>query len=148
MAVIVQHLVGRPRASGSRFYPDFSGVVQSYNYSPLPPLGAEDGVAYVALGLGRTIMDGYRSLRFSPHHPHHLHQFPTVKDMLACSQREFLSLELERSAGELSYDHEPGLVWHGLDAAEADGTLPPVSSTYSPDNDCVYDGVSRPGTRL
>jgi CheY-like chemotaxis protein len=149
MAVIVQHLVGRPRGEdGRRYYPNFSGVAQSYNYYPVPPIAAEDGVAYVALGLGKTIMDGYRSLRFSPKHPHHLHQFSTVNDYLANSQREFLALDTRRSADDLGYEHEPNMTWLGLDAAEADRTLSPVGSTYSAENAAVYDGTSRPGTRL
>ncbi len=148
MAVIVQHLVGRLRGDGRRYYPSFSGVAQSYNYYPVPPITAEDGVAYVALGLGKTIMDGYRSLRFSPNHPHHLHQFSTVNDYLENSQREFLALDTQRSAGDLGYDHEPNMVWLGLDAAEEDQTLGPVGSTYSAENEGVYDGTSRPGVRL
>ncbi|MBI5242074.1 MAG: histidine kinase [Elusimicrobia bacterium] len=148
MAVIVQHLVGRPRGDGRRYYPGFSGVAQSYNYYPVPPIAAEDGVAYVALGLGKTIMDGYRSLRFSPNHPHHLHQFSTVNDHLSNSQREFLALDTARCAGDLEYDHEPNMTWLGLEAAEADGTLGPVGSTYSAENESVYDGTSRPGVRL
>ena len=148
MAVIVQHLVGRPRMGGRRYYPGISGMVQSYNYYPVPPLEAEDAVAAVALGLGKTIMDGYRSLRFSPRHPHHLHQFATVADTLNNSQRDFLALDLGPAAGELSYDHEPSMLRHGLDAAEEDATLWPVASTYSADNETVYDGISRPGARL
>ncbi|MBI5239425.1 MAG: histidine kinase [Elusimicrobia bacterium] len=148
MAVIVQHLVGRPRGGGGRYYPSFSGVVQSYNYYPVPPVLTEDGVAYVALGLGKTIMDGYRSLRFSPNHPHHLHQFSTTNDYLANSQKEFLAVDLAAAGGELGYDHEPSMGWLGLEAAEADGTLACVGSTYSAENECVYDGVSRPGVRL
>ncbi|MCX5794618.1 MAG: histidine kinase [Elusimicrobia bacterium] len=148
MAVIVQHLVGRPRGDGRRYYPSFSGVVQSYNYYPVPPIAADDGVAYVALGLGKTIMDGYRALRFSPNHPQHLHQFSKVADYLTNSQRDFLALDTGRSAADLGYDHEPGMVWHDLAAADADGTLGPLGSTYSAENDCVYDGTSRPGVRL
>ncbi|HAM36581.1 MAG TPA: histidine kinase [Elusimicrobia bacterium] len=148
MAVIVQHLVGRPRGGGKRYYPNFSGVVQSYNYYPVAPIRPEDGVAYVALGLGRTIMDGYRSLRFSPGHPHHLHQFSTVGDFLSNSQHEFLALDMRRPTADLQYDHEPSMVWWGLDAAEADGALWPVGSTFSPDNETVYDGISRPGIRV
>ncbi|MDD5629521.1 MAG: PEP/pyruvate-binding domain-containing protein, partial [Elusimicrobia bacterium] len=148
MAVIVQRLVGRPRGDGRRYYPSFSGVVQSYNYYPVPPIAAEDGVAYVALGLGKTIMDGYRSLRFSPSHPQHLHQFSRVEDYLGNSQREFLALDLGRSAADLEYDHEPGMVWHDLGAAASDGSLGPVGSVYSAENECVYDGTSRPGTPL
>jgi hypothetical protein len=148
MAVIIQHLVGRPRGGGTRYYPDFSGVLQSYDYYPVPPIQPEDGVAYVALGLGRTIMDGYRSLRFSPNHPRHLHQFATLKDTLAASQKEFLALDTRHAEGRLEFDHEPNMRWFDLEAAESDDVLAAVGSTYSPDNETIYDGVGRPGIRL
>jgi CheY-like chemotaxis protein len=148
MAVIVQRLVGRSRGNGARFYPDVSGVVQSYNYYPVPPMRPEEAVSYVALGLGKTIMDGYRSLRFSPAHPQNLHQFATVKDFLANSQREFLAVDTAGSVDDFDFDSEPNIARLGLDEAEVDGTLAAVGSTYSPENDAVYDGIGRAGTRL
>ena len=144
MAVIVQQLVGA--GHGRRFYPDFSGVVRSHNFYPVPPMKFADGIAAVALGLGRSVVDGGKCLTFCPRYPQNLVQFSSVEDILANSQTEFWALSLngvpEGRAGHL---HE---MRFGLDAAEADGTLPPVGSTYSDDNEAVYDGVSRPGVRI
>jgi hypothetical protein len=144
MAVILQQVVGTPHAH--RFYPDFSGVVRSRNYYPVPPMTFEDGIAAVALGLGRTVVDGGKCLTFCPRYPRNLVQFSSVEDTLANSQSEFWALELHGAT-----DGRPGH-WHekrfGLDAAASDGTLHAVASTYSRDNHAVYDGVSRAGTRI
>ena len=144
MAVILQQVVGTQH--GQRFYPDFSGVVRSRNYYPVPPMTFEDGIAAVALGLGRAVVDGGKCLTFCPRYPQSLLQFSSVEDILANAQSEFWALELHGAA-----DGRPGH-WHerrfGLDAAESDGTLLALASTYSRDNHAVYDGVSRPGARI
>jgi CheY-like chemotaxis protein len=144
MAVIVQQLVGT--VHGQRFYPDFSGVVRSHNFYPVPPMMFADGIAAVALGLGRAVVDGGKCLTFCPRYPQNLLQFSSVDDMLANSQTEFWALELDGvSEGRPGHLHE---LRFGLEAAEADGTLPAVASTYSVDNQAVYDGVSRAGARI
>src|SRR5271166_3726466 len=144
MAVILQQVVGTPH--GQRFYPDFSGVVRSRNFYPVPPMTFSDGIAAVALGLGRTVVDGGKCLMFCPRYPRNLLQFSSVEDILANTQSEFCALELDGSHSE-----GPGHlreVRFGLDVAEADGTLDPVASTYSADNHAVYDGLSRRGARV
>ncbi|MBI3490423.1 MAG: histidine kinase [Acidobacteria bacterium] len=142
MAVVLQRIVGT--AHGTRFYPDFAGVGRSYNYYPLPPMKSEDGVAAVALGLGEAVVGGDPCFRFCPRYPRHIVQFSTVTDTLANAQREFYALELGRkdSTSPFSPERFP------LSAAEQDGTLARVGSTYSPENDAIYDGVSRAGVRL
>jgi CheY-like chemotaxis protein len=144
MAVILQQVVGTQH--NRRFYPDFSGVVRSRNYYPVPPMTFEDGIAAVALGLGRAVVDGGKCLTFCPRYPQNLVQFSSVEDILHNSQSEFWALELDGAA-----DGRPGH-WHEkrfkLHAAENDGTLQALASTYSRDNHAVYDGVSRPGARL
>ena len=142
MAVIVQQVVGTQH--GSRYYPDFSGVVRSHNFYPVPPMNAADGIAAAALGLGRTVIGGEKCLMFCPRDPHHLVQFSSVEDMLANSQVAFWALDLERHQSitdlkETSY---------GLKVAEADGTLLALGSTYSADNNAVYDGLGRAGARI
>ncbi|MEE8425142.1 MAG: PEP/pyruvate-binding domain-containing protein, partial [Elusimicrobiota bacterium] len=146
MAVILQRLVGR--AYGDRFYPDFSGIAQSYNYYPVGPMKPADGIAYVTLGLGNTVVEGGRALNFSPGHPRSLYQFSSVKDSLANSQREFSVLDLSRADFMPDGDPNANLLTVGLDAAEADGTLAAIGATYSRDNDRIYDGIGRPGARL
>jgi len=138
MAVIVQRLMGS--AHGSRFYPDISGVVRSHNFYPVPPMTTGDGIAAVALGLGRTVIDGGKCLLFCPRFPRHLVQFSSAEDMLNNSQSAFMALDLaHQQMKETSFS---------LDEAEADGTLHAVGSTYSADNDVVYDGLGREGTRI
>lgn len=140
MAVLIQKVVGSRH--GPRFYPHLAGVARSYNFYPYPPQTAEDGIVAVALGLGRTVVDGERSQLFCPKFPQHLVHFSTPKDMLDNSQREFVSIEMESSDEKVTEAHHP------LELAEEDGTLGYVSSTYSPANDAVYDGSSRPGIRI
>ncbi|MGA2200866.1 MAG: PEP/pyruvate-binding domain-containing protein [Terriglobales bacterium] len=144
MAVILQRVVGTPH--GERFYPDFSGVVRSINSYPVPPMTFEDGIAAVALGLGRAVVDGGKCLSFCPRYPQNLVQFSSVEDILANSQSEFWALELHGAEeGRPGHWQERRL---SLDAAESDGTLQALASTYSRDNHAVYDGVSRPGARI
>jgi len=111
------------------------------------PLTASDGVAAVAFGLGNTVVDGEPCLRFCPRYPNHLLQFSSVKLALKNSQRQFYALHLGAPrAGSASGDEH--LAHLGIEEAEADGTLALVASTYSRENDAIYDGVSRPGVRL
>jgi CheY-like chemotaxis protein len=140
MAVLLQKIVGA--AHGFRYYPDFSGVARSYNFYPALPATAREGVTAVALGLGRAVVEGGDCLRFSPHHPQHIPQLTAVADALASTQREFWALSL--TGDDLTMREEA----FGLDIAERDGTLAAVGSTYSPDNDGIYDGLSRTGPRI
>lgn len=146
MAVIVQQVVGT--IHGPRFYPDFSGVVRSHNFYPVAPMQASDGIAAVALGLGRTVVDGGKCLTFCPRYPRNIVQFSSVEDILANSQREFWALELAHADHPRHSLAELREVSFGLDVAENDETLHSVGSTYSVDNHAVYDGISRPGARI
>ena len=146
MAVIIQRLSGVRHAD--RFYPDVAGVARSHNFYPIAPVTAEDGVAAVALGLGATVVDGDTCFRFCPSYPQHLVQFSSVDDMLRNSQRSFYALQVgddvRTEPGASRFELKP----FGLDVAEADGTLAFLGSTYSSENDAIYDGVTRPGVRL
>jgi CheY-like chemotaxis protein len=154
MAVILQQVVGRIHSSrdGERFYPDFSGVVRSHNFYPVPPMSYGDGIAAVALGLGRAVVDGGKCLTFCPRYPRNIMQFSSVEDILSNSQRDFWALELDHMGRGAECGSDPLLelkeVRFGLDVAESDGTLDNLGSTYSADNNVIYDGLSRPGTRI
>ncbi|HTI37178.1 MAG TPA: PEP/pyruvate-binding domain-containing protein [Vicinamibacterales bacterium] len=143
MAVMLQKLAGR--RYGRRFYPHVSGIARSRNVYPVGPARAEDGIAAVALGFGETVASGRPCLRFSPRHPRHLVQFSSVHEFLENSQREFFALTLDQS-GE--WTAASGLSLFDLAAAHEDGTLTAVASSYSPENDMVYDGAFRPGIPL
>jgi CheY-like chemotaxis protein len=142
MAVLLQRIVGSPR--GGRFYPDFSGVARSHNFYPTPPMESKDGIVAVALGMGRTIVEGGACLRFSPKHPRHILQFSSVEETLETTQKDFWALPLEGGTEEGGMREES----YDLSVAEKDGALVAVGSTYSPENDVVYDGLSRSGPRV
>jgi CheY-like chemotaxis protein len=147
MAVIIQKLVGS--VHNGRFYPEFAGVGKSYNFYPAPPQKASDGIAMVALGLGKMVVDGGNHVRFSPKYPNHLMQFFSTKEVIKTAQQEFYALNLDGRLDCSSADSPDNLVEiFDLEKSEKDGTLYYVGSTYSPENDAVYDGVSRKGLRV
>ncbi len=148
MAVVIQQIVAREH--GDAFYPNLAGVAKSYNFYPLDGMSEECGVASVALGLGGTVVDGGKCVRFSPESPGRLYQFSSTDEYLRNSQRDFLALDLEIDANVNTDD--PGkdmhLVTLDLERAQEDGTLAPVGSVYSADNDMIVDGTFRPGAKL
>jgi CheY-like chemotaxis protein len=144
MAVILQRLVGASHRG--RFYPDMAGVARSHNFYPHPPQRPEDGIAAVALGLGRTVVEEGAGLRFCPRYPRHLVERSTVSDLLENAQRSFWALDLEGSLDEAA-PHEAE-VRLATAEAEADGTLAMVASTYSPEDDTIHDGTARSGVRV
>lgn len=147
MAVIIQKLVGSYH--DERYYPDISGVAKSYNFYPIPPQKAEDGIALVALGLGKTVVEGGNTVRFCPKFPKHLMQFYSTADTIQNSQKDFYALNIK---GKL-YTGENVIPLnlvnrYELSISEKDNTLNFIGSTYSPENEAVYDGISRQGKRV
>ncbi|HUN65010.1 MAG TPA: PEP/pyruvate-binding domain-containing protein [Bacteroidota bacterium] len=146
MAVIVQKMVGARH--GDRFYPEISGVAKSYNFYPAPSQLSADGITSVALGLGKMVVDGGTTVRFCPKYPLHLQQLSSIADTLANNQHEFFALEMSARFDSKSETYDVLTRNYPLSVAEGDGTLSVVGSTYSPENDAVYDGIARPGMRL
>lgn len=146
MAVIVQKMVGSKHEN--RFYPHFSGVAKSYNFYPLPPQKSTDGIISVALGLGKWVVDGGLTVRFCPKYPTDLIQFYSANDALENSQREYYALRLDDTNRFVETTHDTLVETFNLSVSEKDGTLNYVGSTYSHDNDMIYDGLSRQGARL
>lgn len=144
MAVVVQRIVGK--RCEQYVYPHVSGVAASVNYYPVHPLRPEDGIASIALGLGKTVVEGERTLRFAPGRPECLPWFSSAADVLRNAQRSFWALDL--SAPVDFTRPESNLARLDLDVAERHGMLWPVASTYSREDDSVVDGVSREGVRL
>jgi CheY-like chemotaxis protein len=146
MAVIIQKLVGSLREN--RFYPDFAGVAKSYNFYPIEPQKSSDGIVAVALGLGKTVVEGGNAVKFCPKFPTDIMQFGTVKEALDNNQINFYALDLENYSTNFEETYDVLLKQYGLDTAEADGTLNYAGSTYSKENDAIYDGISRAGQRV
>lgn len=146
MAVIIQKMVGSKHEN--RYYPNFSGVAKSYNFYPLPPQKSTDGIVSIALGLGKWVVDGGLTVRFCPKYPNDLIQFYSSKNALNNSQRQFYALRLDEVNRFVETTHDTLVETFDLSVAEKDGTLNYVGATYSHDNDAIYDGLGRPGTRL
>lgn len=147
MAVVVQRLVGA--SHNGKFYPNFAGVAKSYNFYPVPPQKSTDGIALVALGLGKTVVEGGNTVRFCPKYPKHLMQFFSTKETLRNAQQDFYALDLNAHLDKIITSIEDMcLKKYNLNDSEKDATLHYVGSTYSSENDSVYDGISRDGTRV
>jgi hypothetical protein len=146
MAVIVQEVAGR--RYGRHFYPAISGVAQSHNYYPVFQMKPEDGVATIALGLGKQVVEGGDAVRFCPRYPQVLPQFRSPAEVMRVAQREFFGLDLERGEVDLLGGTDATLARLPLSQAEADGTLALAGSVVVTDEDRIYDGVGRRGSRV
>jgi len=146
MAVVLQRMVGQ--RFSDRAYPSFAGVAHSHNYYPVTGMRAEDGVALVALGLGKMVVEGGNCLRFSPDQPRKLPQFASAADVVENSQRDFFALDMSRPELMPGLDPDQGILRLDLSAAREDGPLVHVGSVYSPENDAITDGIHRPGVPL
>ena len=142
MAILIQEVVGQPYNS-ERFYPTFSGVLQSVNYYPVSYMKREEGVAYLALGFGRTIVDGEKCLRISPEYPNIIPQFFSIRATKQSSQNVFYGLPLKAKDQQkddlLSYD---------LEQAEKDGALKWSGSVVSHEDGTLRDTLSVSGSRV
>ena len=139
MAVVLQEVCGRQY--GNRFYPSFSGVGRSLNFYPIGDEKPEDGVVNVALGLGKYIVDGGQTLRFSPKHPHNILQTSSLEFSLNETQTHFNALDLSRTTFSPQVDDGFNLFRLSVRDAEADGTLRFVASTFDPYDQIIRDGL-------
>ena len=146
MAVVIQQLTGEEH--GDFFYPALSGVAQSHNFYPVYPMKGEEGIAHIAIGLGKTVVEGERALRFSPRYPNMLPQFSTVDDILANAQRFFYALRLRDCGPGLRFEEHCNLEKRALDEAENEFPVKMLSSTYVPEEHRIRDSLSVPGYRV
>ena len=145
MAVIVQEVVGRRH--GDRFYPDVSGVGRSYNFYPTGAARPEEGVVSLALGLGKTIVDGGQCWSYSPAHPNSPPPYGSASELLDNSQTSFWAVNMGRPP---EYDPiaETEYLLHGsLSDAEQDDTLRHLASTYDAGSDRLSPGIGGRGPR-
>lgn len=144
MAVVVQEMVGHRHERW--VYPDISGVAQSHNYYATGPAKPGDGVASVALGLGRTVVEGGNTFRFCPYYP--AHDFLDPKEMVTARQKSFWAIPLD-SPPLAFLGGETGTMEHlDIMTAEAHGTLAPIVSVWDRENDRLVVGLSGRGPRV
>ena len=146
MAIVLQEVVGN--RYNDHFYPTISGVARSLNFYPIGNEKAEDGIANIALGLGKYIVDGGQTLRFSPRHPHNILQMSTMDFALRETQTRFYALDLKNLAEQFSIDDSFNLQRLGLKEADADGSLKYIVSTYDPYDQIIRDGYYPGGRKI
>ncbi|MDR1764083.1 MAG: phosphoenolpyruvate synthase [Dysgonamonadaceae bacterium] len=140
MAIVLQEMAGQQY--GTRYYPTFSGVARSLNFYPIGEEKTADGIANVALGLGKYIVDGGQTLRFSPLHPHNILQTGTLEFALKETQNTFYALDVTSIASieDFSTDDSFNLLKLPVKEADADGTLQYLASTYDAQDNVLLDG--------
>lgn len=146
MAIVLQEVVGN--RYNDRFYPTISGVARSLNFYPIGNEKAEDGIANIALGLGKYIVDGGQTLRFSPRHPHNILQMSTMDFALRETQTRYYALDLKNLTEQFSVDDSFNLLRLNLKDADVDGSLKFIVSTYDPYDQIIRDGYYPGGRKI
>ena len=145
MAVVIQEVVGRRHFE--RFYPDVSGVARSWNFYPVGDSRREEGVVDLALGLGKTIVDGGLCWSYVPGRPDAPPPFASAADRVRNTQREFWAVNMGPPPAYDPVRETEYLALAGLSEAELDGTLRWVASTWVPESDRLVPGVESKGPR-
>ncbi|MFC1852761.1 PEP/pyruvate-binding domain-containing protein [candidate division CSSED10-310 bacterium] len=146
MAVIIQEVVGRKY--GTRCYPNISGVARSYNYYPYGHAKPEDGIVNLALGLGKTIVDGGTTWAYSPKFPKANPPYSSLQQLMKETQSTFWAVNMGKPPAFDPLKETEYLEQVTLREAEHDGTLTHIASTYSAQSDSLMSGVGRSGPRL
>ncbi|MGZ6988388.1 MAG: PEP/pyruvate-binding domain-containing protein, partial [Thermoanaerobaculia bacterium] len=146
MAVLLQEVVGRRH--GDRYYPDISGVARSYGFYRFGSARPEDGVVLLALGLGKTIVDGGVSWTYSPAHPRASAPFTSTADLLKGTQTEFWAVNMGKPPAYDPVRETEYLVKSSLVEAEEDGTLRFTASTWNTASDRLVAGTGANGPRV
>ena len=146
MAVILQEVVGKDY--GTRYYPTMSGVLRSLNYYPIGDEVAEEGIASLALGLGKYIVDGGQTLRVCPYHPHQVLQTSETEMALRDTQTQFYALDMKHVGDDFKVDDGFNILKLRVKDAVEDQSLNYIASTFDPYDQVINDGVYETGRKL
>ena len=146
MGIILQEICGNKH--DNIYYPTLSGVARSINYYPIGSEKAEDGIVNVAFGLGKLIVDGGLSLRFSPKHPKKILQLNSPEAAIRDTQKEFYALDLNINSFVPSTDDGVNLLRINVRDINNESAMKFAASTYDYNNHILYDGINRPGKRI
>ncbi|MFC2079876.1 PEP/pyruvate-binding domain-containing protein [Bacteroidota bacterium] len=146
MGIVIQEVCGS--SYGNMYYPTISGVARSINFYPIAPEKPEDGIAKIAYGLGKYIMDGGLSLRFSPRYPHNILQLSSSSTALKETQRYFFALDLNEQNFTASTNDAVNLLKMKVNDIDDDSSLKHLVSVYDYNNDVLRDGIQGKGKRL
>ena len=146
MAVILQEVVGK--TYGDHYYPNISGVLRSLNYYPIGDETTEEGIASLALGLGKYIVDGGQTLRVSPYHPHQVLQTSEMETALRETQTQFYALDMKHVGEDFKVDDGFNILKLKVKEADKDGSLAGIASTYDPYDQMIRDGQYEGGRKI
>ncbi len=146
MAVIVQEVTGTVHEA--RCYPTVSGVARSLNFYPVESENPADGIANIALGLGKTVVEGGSSLRVSPSRPKKVIQLTDTDTALKNTQNHFYAIDMNEKHFDPHLDEGATVCRYPVSEAEEDPALPLVVSTLDFESHRLYDGSDRPGKRV
>ena len=146
MAVILQAVVGK--SYGDKYYPNMSGVLRSINYYPIGDEKAEEGIASLALGLGKYIVDGGQTLRVSPYHPDQVLQTSEMETALRETQTKFYALDMKHVGEDFKVDDGFNILQLKVKEADNDGSLNYIASTYDPYDQVIRDGIYEGGRKI
>jgi hypothetical protein len=146
MAVILQEVVGK--RYGDLYYPNFSGVLRSLNYYPIGEETAEEGIASLALGLGKYIVDGGQTLRVSPYHPTQVLQMSEMETALSETQTRFYALDMAHVGDDFKVDDGFNIKKVRVKQAAEDGALTYIASTFDPVDQIIRDGIYEGGRKV
>ena len=144
MAVVIQEIVGN--RFGDYYYPDFSGVAQSYNYYPISYMKPSDGISVIGVGLGKYVIDGEKAYRFSPKHPKL--EIETPEALLKSAQRFFYAVDMKKKDYNLMNNEDVTLIKLEIEQAEKDGRLGELASVWDAQNSRLKPGIETPGPRV
>ena len=146
MAVILQEVVGK--TYGDHYYPNISGVLRSLNYYPIGDEKADEGIASLALGLGKYIVDGGQTLRVSPYHPHQVLQTSEMEIALRDTQTRFYALDMKHVGTDFKVDDGFNILKLKVKQADTDKSLNFLASTYDPSDQVIREGIYEGGRKI
>jgi CheY-like chemotaxis protein len=146
MGIVLQEVCGNRH--GEIYYPTISGVARSINYYPIGSEKAEDGIVNIAFGLGKLIVEGGLSLRFSPKHPKKILQLSSPEAALRDTQKEFCALDLNIKSFIPSTDDGVNILKIDIKDMNNEAAMKYILSTYDMNNNVLHDGIIHQGKRI
>jgi hypothetical protein len=146
MGIVLQEVCGQ--RYGNRFYPTISGVARSINFYPLEGENPKDGIVDLAFGLGKYVVDGGASLRFSPKHPKKILQLSNTDIALRDTQKYFFSLDMNKDSFRPDVNDGVNIIKDSIDSAGKDGSLKHIVSIFDYNDNAIRDGYSENGRKI
>ena len=145
MAIVLQEICGAE--DNGYFFPTLSGVARSVNYYPIGHEKADEGIAKVAYGLGKAVVDGEQVLRFSPAYPKHVLQTSTPELAMRDTQKVMYALNLLPEKFKTSVDDAVNLERTDIYDCSKFSSFNRVVSTYDYENQRMVDSPMANGPK-